>query len=291
MKCFVATVFLTLLSSAAGSGSIGLRADVKDEMRALAESKCFAQCAEIMIGGHNKQDCVDDCMDDNCDSSTDDDVCKRMCGDCCSNDERNCSQSSFDELDSGDFENDDDDDDKDNDDDDSGDDDDDDDEKKKSKSKTKETEDSKSTDNKARCRQKCEKNESGDEEENCKFECDTQATKGTAKSATAKGTAKSATAKTTAKSATVKTTAKSGQKGVETAARFVDKTGVKKLARNKTTAKSGHKGIETAASFVKTVTKLARTGHGVRGTSAKVNERRKMSHETCFADCMTASMA
>merc|ERR1719293_445973 len=184
-----------------------------------------------------------------------------MCGDCCSNDERNCSQSSFGELDSGDFEND-------------GDDDDDDDEKKKSKSKTKETEDSKSTDNKARCRQKCEKNKSGDEEENCKFECDD-----------------TPTAKSTAKSATVKTTAKSGQKGVETAASFVAKTGVKKLARNKTTAKSGQRGVETAASFVKTVTKLARKGHGVRGTSAKVNERRKMSHETCFADCMTASMA
>lgn len=276
MKCFVATVFLTLLSNAAGSGSIGLRADVKDEMRALAESKCFAQCAEIMIGGHNKQNCVDDCMDDNCDSSMEDDVCKSMCGDCCSNDDRDCSKSSFDDLDSGDYENDDDDDEEEDDDDDSGDDDDDD-KKKKSKSKTKGTEDSKSSDNKARCRQQCEKKESGEEQENCKNDCYTSASNDGEKPATTKGTAKSATTKDTAKSATAKGTAKT-------------KTTVKS-ATVKTTEKSGQKGVETAASFVKTVTKLARTGNGVRGTSAKSNERRKMSHETCFADCMTASMA
>merc|ERR1712176_822734 len=117
-------------------------------------TKGFDFEAYVALGGHRKHDCRNDCIDDNCPSSLDTssaDDCKSDCTDCCSGGD-DCDSDSFDRK-YGD--------DDDDDDDDDGDDDDDDDD---SKSKM---------DNKARCRQKCEKEGlSGDELFDCEFDCD-----------------------------------------------------------------------------------------------------------------------
>merc|ERR1712176_344759 len=108
--------------------------------------------------------------------------CRDDCVECCENEDRDCSQSSFDRIA-------DDDDDDDDDDDSSGDNDDDDSKKSKKKSSTKGTENSGDTGstNKARCRQKCEKKETGADLEDCKSKCESATekspTKGTEKSA------------------------------------------------------------------------------------------------------------
>merc|ERR1712238_425326 len=91
-----------------------------EQQREFAEDKCFAQCTDVMLGGHKttfkfnkliedleasvalgghqKKDCKTDCMDDYCTSSLSSDShddCKEDCSDCCS-DGDDCDSKSFD---------------------------------------------------------------------------------------------------------------------------------------------------------------------------------------------------
>jgi len=154
----VLSLALALLSATTladdGNKGLGLRAAVKEERRRIAESKCFAECADVMlragrgakperkktadgrnkkpvvkfdklvedfetrvvIGGHRKKDCVDDCKDDYCGSSLSSDDASDCSDDChdCCSDGDDCISSDFDK-----YNNDDDDDDDGGDDDDS----------------------------------------------------------------------------------------------------------------------------------------------------------------------------
>jgi len=189
---FLFTFLLIIAATVSADNKFRLRATVKEQRN--AEAKCRAQCADEMVGGakstfknmlakdfdfeayvalggHRKNDCKNDCIDDNCPSSLDTssaDDCKSDCNDCCS-DGDDCNSDSFDKKYGSDDDDDGgDDDDDEGDDDDDGGDDDDDDSKKSKKSKTES-----SMDNKARCRQKCEKDgKTGDDLFDCKSQCD-----------------------------------------------------------------------------------------------------------------------